>query len=176
MRALIDLKAMIRSFASRLKDLAVFVARQSVWHPEALPVEEFKYRHLKRFWLPLFDVLCIIIAHLAYIFGSPLLHALYPQWVIDVVSVTFLFAASVALVGIAFPRLWIPEIIGKLVMLGLLGTYSATVWTSFFRGEVQSGFVAAILVTPLLLPMFRLQLLGEEIKQRRDEENEREAE
>jgi len=154
-------------FATRLKDLAVYVARQSVWHPEALPVEEFKYRHLKRVWLPLFDLISVLIGYLAFVYGSRLLNLLYPEWMIDSVSAVFIGAAVVALAGVSFPRLWLPEIVGKVIMLGLLGVYSATVWRSFSLGEVQSGFVAAMLMVPLILPLFRLQLLGEEIKQRR---------
>lgn len=165
---------MIPRFTTRLKDLAVYAARQSVWHPESLPVEEFKYRHLKRVWLPLFDLISILIGILAFHYGSRLLNVLYPEWLIDTVSVVFVGAAVVALSGVAFPKLWLPEMIGKVIMLGLFGVYSATVWRSFFLGEVQSGFVAAMLMVPLLLPLFRLQLLGEEIKQRRkqDEEDE----
>jgi hypothetical protein len=76
-------------------------------------------------------------------------------------------AAALALVGITFPKLWIPEVAGKLVMLGLLGGYSTAIWVSFFQGSVESGFVAAMLMYPILFPLFRLDILGEEVKQRR---------
>lgn len=146
-----------------------YVRRASIWGQDSVPPEEFKYRHLKRFWLPLFDVLSILIGALGIAYGSTLLNSLYDAELVDVVASIFAGASIVALLGVSFPALWLPEILGKIVMVTLLGAYSISVWVSFFHGEVSSGFVAAILMLPILLPLFRLQLLGEEIKQRKAE-------
>lgn len=141
--------------------------RNSIWHPDALDPDDFKYRNLKRIWLPAIDLLSILVGILAMVYGSNVLNEMYPGAFLNTVSAIFICASSVALVGVAFPRLWVPEVAGKLVMLGLLGGYSTAVWVSFFQGNTGSGFVAAMLMYPLFFPLFRLQLLGEEVKQRR---------
>lgn len=150
-----------------IKSLISVLYRHSVWHPEAIPEEEFKYRNLKRLWLPLFDLLSILVGLLGVAYGSKILNELYPEWLVNTLGLVFMGAALIALVGISFPKLWIPEVAGKLVMLGLLGGYSTAIWVSFFQGSVESGFVAAMLMYPILFPLFRLDILGEEVKQRR---------
>lgn len=141
--------------------------RNSIWHPDALDPDDFKYRNLKRTWLPALDLLSILVGILAMVYGSSVLNEMYHRSFLTTVSAIFITASSVALVGVAFPRLWVPEAIGKLVMLGLLGGYSTAVWVAFFQGNTGSGFVAAMLMYPLVFPLFRLQILGEEVKQRR---------
>lgn len=141
--------------------------RNSIWHPDALDPDDFKYRNLNRIWLPALDLLSILVGILAMVYGSNVLNEMYHGSFLSAVSAIFICASSVALVGVAFPRLWVPEVAGKLVMLGLLGGYSTAVWVSFFQGNTGSGFVAAMLMYPLFFPLFRLQLLGEEVKQRR---------
>lgn len=149
-----------------------FLYHNSIWNPDAIQPEEFKYRNLKRLWLPLFDVLSILVGVLGVAYGSRILNELYPHALVDGLSITFIVASVIALVGIAFPKLWIPEVVGKITMLGLLGGYSTAIWLSFFQGNVESGFVAAMLMYPVLFPLFRLDILGEEVKQRRVEQEE----
>lgn len=144
-----------------------FLYKNSIWHPDAIQPEEFKFRNLKRLWLPLFDGLSILVGMLGVAYGSKILNELYPAALVDGLSLTFILAAFIALVGISFPKLWVPEVLGKLTMLGLLGGYSTAIWVSFFHGSVESGFVAAMLMYPVLFPLFRLDILGEEVKQRR---------
>lgn len=151
-----------------------YLYKNSIWHPDAIASEEFKYRNLKRLWLPLFDLLSILVGTLGVVYGSQILNELYPEAFVDGVSMTFVGAAFIALVGIAFPKLWVPEVAGKLTMLGLLGGYSTAIWVSFFQGSVESGFVAAMLMYPILFPLFRLDILGEEVKQRRVQEGDHE--
>lgn len=150
-----------------MKPLLQRVYRQTIWHPDAVPDAEFKYRNLRRIWLPLFDALSIWIGFLAVQYGSTLLNKMFPVVVIDIAGSIFTLAATLALVGVVFPRLFLAEIVGKVVMVSLLGTYSVVIWISFFAGEVQSGFVAGMLMLPLILPFAVLQIRGEEIKQRK---------
>ena len=152
-----------------MKPLLQRVYRQTIWHPDAVEDSEFKYRNLRRVWLPLFDVLSIWIGFLAVQYGSTSLNKMFPAVVVDVAGTIFTLAATLALVGVVFPRLFLAEIVGKVVMVSLLGTYSVIVWASFLAGEVQSGFVAGMLMLPLILPFAVLQIRGEEIKQRETE-------
>ena len=150
-----------------MKPLLQRVYRQTIWHPDAVEDDSFKYRNLRRIWLPLFDALSIWIGFLAVQYGSTSLNKMFPGVVVDVAGTIFTLAATLALVGVVFPRLFLAEIVGKVVMVSLLGTYSVIVWASFLAGEVQSGFVAGMLMLPLILPFAVLQIRGEEIKQRK---------
>lgn len=152
-----------------MKPILQRVYRQTVWHPDAVPDAEFKYRNLRRVWLPLFDALSVGIGFLAVQYGSTLLNNMFPAFVVDMSGSIFTLAATLALVGVVFPRLFLAEIVGKVVMVSLLGTYSVIIWASFLAGEVQSGFVAGMLMLPLILPFAVLQIRGEEIKQREND-------
>ena len=149
-----------------MKPILQRVYRQSIWHPDAIEDGSFMYRNLWRIWLPLFDAMSVGIGFLAVQYGSRMLNQLFPAFVVDSMGATFTVAATLALVGVVFPRLFLAEIVGKVVMVSLLGTYSVIIWTSFLAGEVQSGFVAGMLMLPLILPFAVLQIRGEEIKQR----------
>ena len=150
-----------------MKPLLQRVYRQTIWHPDAVEDDSFKYRNLRRVWLPLFDALSVWIGFLAVQYGSTLLNKMFPAVVVDVAGTIFTLAATLALVGVVLPRLFLAEIVGKVVMVSLLGTYSVIIWASFLAGEVQSGFVAGMLMLPLILPFAVLQIRGEEIKQRK---------
>lgn len=121
---------------------------------------------MKRVWLPLFDLLSILVGSLGVAYGSRVLNELYDPWFVDGASITFIVAASLALIGVCFPKLQLLEGTAKIVMLGLLGGYSAAVWGSFFEGNVESGFVAAMLIYPVLWPFMSLQLIGEGLKKK----------
>ena len=153
----------------RLVSYARFLWDQSIWAEDAIDADEFRYRNLKRLWFPVFDLLCVLIGYLAFLYGSRIMYELYPEWLIDTAGVSFMVASAFALIGVAFPRLFVLEIAGKIGMVGLLGAYSATLWTAFFGGVLQSGMVAGIVMLPVIFPLAKLQILGEEIKQRRSQ-------
>ena len=150
-----------------MKPLLQRVYHQTIWHPDAVPDAEFKYRNLRRVWLPLFDALSVGIGFLVVRYGSTLLNEMFPALVVDVAGSIFTLAATLARVGVVVPRLVLAEVVGKVVMVSLLGTYSVIIWASFLAGAVQSGFVAGMLMLPLILQFAVLQIRGEEIKQRK---------
>ena len=155
---------------SFLKDLARRIGNASIWAKGAIPPEEFKYRHIKRVWLPYFDFVSIIVGAMAIGHGTRLLNETFTPGMIDLFGLVYLLAAAVALLGVAFPAFWLPEIAGKVVMVGMIGTYSTVLWVAYFNGAWETGFVAAMLLLPLSTPFFRLQMLGEEIKGRKTSE------
>lgn len=143
--------------------------RASIWHPDAIPPEEWKFRSLKRIWLPVYDLVAIGAGIWAALLGSPVLHALFDEPVIDVLGYLLTAVATVCLFGVAFPRLWRWEIVGKVTLVGLLAAYAASVVLFRTNPDPSSGFVAFVIVLSLPLPIFRLTLLGEEIKERRED-------
>lgn len=146
--------------------------RASIWHPDAIPPDEWKFRSLKRVWLPAYDVIVVLAGIWATAFGSPILHRLFDENTIDTMGMTLTVAAVVCLLGVAFPRLWQVEIAGKVILVALLGGYAIAVMLFRTNPDPSAGFIVFVLLTALPLPLFRLNLLGEEIKDRRDDESE----
>lgn len=144
----------------------------SIWHPDAIPADEWKWRHEKRLTLPLLDVILICAGLWATAYGSPLLNKLYGHGVVDLAGMGLAFVATVCLAGVAFPSMWLAELIGKTLMIFLLTTYAVAV--AFFQPnpDPASGFVAFIVVAMLLKPIDRLLGL---VAERTDRENDREA-
>lgn len=143
--------------------------RATIWHPDALPPDEWKYRSIKRVWLPIYDLIVIGAGLWATAFGSPLLHRLFPEDVIDLAGMGFAVAGMVCLMGVIFPAFWKVELAGKLVVLLLLSVYGACVAIFPTQPNASSGFVVFILALGTLPPFIRLSILGEELKERRAE-------
>jgi len=142
------------------------LAALSIWHPESIPPEEFKYRNLKRIWLPVYDFLAIWAGVEAALVGSPLLNRIFPGDFVDGAGATFTVVASLCLVSVAFPRLWRLELVGKVVLVGMIAAYAACILL-YSPNPDPNHFVVLVLAFSLPLPLFRLNLLGEEIKERR---------
>lgn len=150
------------------------IAAASIWHPDAINPDEWKYRNLKRVWLPTYDVIAVLAGIVAALQGSPLLNRLFPAVLVDTFGVALAVVATVCLAGVAFPRLWAVEIVGKVVLVGLVAAYAATILI-FPTSPTPNHFVVLILAFSLPLPLFRLNLLGEEHKERRAAREAREA-
>lgn len=140
--------------------------RASIWSPDAIPPGEWKYRNLKRIWLPTYDVIAVIAGVVAALQGSPLLNRLFPDILVDGLGYGLAIIATVCLAGVAFPRLWAVEIVGKIILVALVAAY-ATMILLFPSTPQPNHFVVLMLAFSLPLPLFRLNLLGEEVKERR---------
>ncbi|WP_323986189.1 hypothetical protein [Microbacterium plantarum] len=140
--------------------------RASIWHPDAIPPDEFKYRNLKRVWLPLYDAIAIFAGIQAIMFGSTILNRLFNPLMVDLFGGVLTGVAVVCLAGVAFPRLWAVEIVGKILLVGLVAGYVTTILL-FSENPGPNLFVVGMLTFGLPLAFFRLNLLGEEFKERR---------
>lgn len=138
----------------------------SIWAPGMIPPDEWKFRNLKRVWLPLYDLIAVFCGVQAFLSGSPLLNALFPADLIDVLGVMMAAAALVCLAGVAFPRLWLVEIVGRIILVGMISAYVATIML-LSQNAGSNLFVVGMLTFGLPLAFFRLNLLGEELKERR---------
>lgn len=105
----------------------------------------------------------------AVAYGSPTLNALLPDVWVDILGVALCISSFAALVGVAFPRLWRLEIFGLISITGLAAGYVATVALSAADGGIRS-FVAVMLALSLPMALSRLMILGEELKDRKDED------
>lgn len=140
--------------------------RRTIWHPRAIPPEEWKFRNLKRVWLPIYDLIAIWAGVQAVAYGSSILNRLFPPSLVDVLGVALAVAATVCLAGVIFPHLWKVEIVGKVLLVGLIAGY-ITMILLFGENPGPNLFVVGMLTFGLPLAFFRLSLLGEEWKERK---------
>jgi len=145
--------------------------RRSIWHPDSITPDEWKFRWLKRIWLPAYDLFAIAAGIWAAAFGSPILyHLLGDTGAVDALGIVFAGIATACLLGVAFPDLYKLEIASKILLVSALGAYAAAIVIFNAQGDSTSWFVAFVVLMTLPLPLFRLNLLGEEIKERREQE------
>lgn len=143
------------------------LARASIWHPAAIPPDEWKFRNLKRVWLPLYDAIAVFAGIQAIAYGSSMLNRLFSPSMVDVLGLLLTVTAVVCFLGVAFPALWRVEIVGKIVLVALIASYVVAI-IAFAKPPGPSLFVVGMLTFGLPLAFFRLNLLGEEIKERRN--------
>ncbi|RLK47609.1 hypothetical protein [Microbacterium telephonicum] len=138
----------------------------SIWARGAISPDEWKYRNLKRVWLPIYDLIAIFCGVQAVSNGSPLLNVLFSASLVDALGTAMAVVATVCLLGVAFPALWRFEIAGKVVLVGLISAYVTTILL-LSESAGSNLFVVGMLTFGLPLAFFRLNLLGEEVKERR---------
>jgi hypothetical protein len=141
--------------------------RATIWHPNAISLAEGETsREMKRYVVPLSDALRSIMGFTAVNLGMPSFDIMYNSFISTVAAWTLLGAAITALVGLAFPRLWVAEAVGKLLMLIVLVGYAAALWVLVAQGGDTRGVVAAAFTGLLFLPMWNLQRIGREWRAR----------
>ncbi len=144
--------------------------RGTIWHPDAISPDEWKFRNLMRVALPVYDAIVVGAGVWAMLWGSPILHRLFPEQVIVILGALLAVAGIACGVGVVFPALWRLEVMSKVALVALLGTYAVVVLLFRSSPDPSSAFVVFILLLALPLPLFRLSLLGEDIKERREED------
>lgn len=123
--------------------------RLTVWHPlNTDPTDDD--RSGPRFWFPTYDLIAFGLGIYALFLGSPLLNRLFPSWFTDGMGIILMIAASICLVGVIFPKLNILELIGKLMIIFMLGGYAGTV-SAVSKSTEPNGFVVIVLVMAIWL-------------------------
>jgi hypothetical protein len=142
--------------------------RPTIWGPGHIPSSERKYAvPLKRFALPLLDLVFLYAGWYAIKSGIPSLDILLPDVVSSIASFAFIVAAAGACIGVVFPCLWWLEIASKIALIGLLGTYYLALRT-LATGDPARDFISAIVLATVVLPGFGLWILGIELRDRRE--------
>lgn len=146
-----------------------YIFAQTVWHRDGIPVEDWKYRRLVRVWLPFYDAIAIFTGLVGLLFGSPILNKLFSEDTTNVVTGLFVIVATAALVCVIVPRFWPMEIVAKVLLVGMATAYIYTILIYGSPGPTGAPnlFVAGMLAFGLPLALFRLDLLGQDILERR---------
>lgn len=141
--------------------------RATIWAPGAVPASEWKYRNLKRVALPVLDVVFIVAGISAAHYGVPAISEFFPAHVTIFYSYTLSGAAFACLIGVSFPQFWPLEIIAKSVLIGLLLGYITALFILTRAGEGNRGYVLTIAIASIVLPWWRISILGTEWSDRR---------
>lgn len=140
---------------------------QTVWSKGAIPPEEWRYRSQKRFWYPLVDVLYALTGYSAIRYGVPAINEYFPDSHVDFFGASMMVASLVALVGVAFYRLWWLEVVGKCLLIGHMTVYVAAVLSLTAVGSDARGFVTGVALLASFLLMMRLSIIAAEWQERR---------
>lgn len=124
--------------------------RRTVWHPINTSRDD-EDRWGPWFWFPSYDVIALILGVYALALGSPLLNRLFPPELTDFVGLLLVAAALTCLVGVCFPRFNYLELLGKLLIVFVLGAYAGTVWFMTGTSADPNGFVVINLVMSVWL-------------------------
>ena len=132
------------------------IARASVWARDGVRAEDWRFRGLFRFVLPATDVFFLWFGFVGWQNGIvSVQQEASPTWQ-TWWSAGIAVAALIALVGVAFPRLWWVELVGKIPLISLVSVY---IFILFARGPLvaATGGLVCILI---LLPIWRVGDLG----------------
>jgi hypothetical protein len=147
--------------------MSQWLYRQTVWHPAAIPESQGESdRELKRYVLPVFDIIITAMGLAGVIRGMPSFDIIFVDFIAHLSGWLLLIGGVLALGGISFPKLWLAEGIGKLLMLLVIGGYAAALWVLTFQGEGQRWIVSLAVTGLLVLPLWNLARLGRERRAR----------
>lgn len=142
--------------------------RQTIWYRHAIPLAEWKYRGLKRIVLPLVDVFLVYSGSQAIAWGAPSIGILYDKWVMDIYSISFTVAAGIALLAVIIPAAWLIELLSKTALVGLLSTYTLTLFFLSSQGSEARNFISGICAALCTVLIWRMILIGSEWSTRRE--------
>jgi len=139
----------------------------SIWAPDAIPADEYKFRNLKRVMFPVIDVLFVLGGLSAAAYGVPAISEFFTNETVDLYAYTLSTVAFVCFLGVAFPRLWPLEVMAKSALLGLNALYFTALFILTAVGEGNRGFVVIIAAVAMCPIIWRINVLGSEWQERR---------
>jgi hypothetical protein len=143
------------------------VFAMSIWAHNAIPLDEWKYRNLKRVLFPVVDFVFLLSGVSAGYYGVPAISEFFPRYIVDSGATLLLVSGFISFLGVAFPRMWPFEIIARSIILGLLVGYFVALFLLTQAGEGNRGFILGLSIIPIALTVWRLSLLGSEWQTRR---------
>lgn len=135
------------------------IAQASVWARNGVRAEDWRFRGIFRFVLPVTDVFFIWFGVAGWWNGvNSVQVAAGMEWQ-EWWSASLAFAALLALVGVSFPKLWLVEAIGKIPLIALVSVY---IIITFTRGLTDPNIIATsgLIAILVLLPIWRVGDLG----------------
>lgn len=140
---------------------------KTIWASNAIPVEEWKYRNLKRFLFPSFDFFMTLAGVGGLIGGISTLDFFWDPIAVRTYEIVMILSALFCFFGNIFPSRWRLEIAGVTSMMGLSVVYMlALVYRTVAVDQTRIfGFFYVAAVLSVIL--FRLNFLGSTWQDRR---------
>lgn len=139
---------------------------KTIWAKGAVPESEGELASdVKRGLLPIFDLVLIFTAILAIRGGMPTFEIVYSSSVSTIAAWGLLMAASLGLVGVSFPKLWLLEAVSKIGLFAVLFGY-ALVLLLYSAEDAPRGFVGGIMLAVSSIPVWRVIWMGREYRRR----------
>jgi len=143
---------------------------RSIWADGAIPAGDRKLRSLKRLWLPIYDLGLVWMGLSAIRSGVPAFEELLPSLVADILGYLLILIAVLCLVGVSFPRLHALETASKTILVSILSLYFVSLRVLITPESNGRDTISIVVLLAIILPLFRLSILGGESRDRRDQE------
>ncbi len=144
------------------------IGRATIWHRDAIPEHEGEIaREVKRYLLPLLDVALILGAFFGVRGGMPTLAAVYSDTVSFTGAAAVLVFAVGCLIGVAFPSLWLLELVSKCGLGFVLATYGVLLMVAAAGDAPARGIVAGACIGVAGVVVWRIFWLSREYRRRR---------
>lgn len=126
--------------------------KQTVWGSTPVELDDLRIIiDIRRYVLPMYDLIIMLAAIMALRGGMPSLALLYNDMVSTVSAYVLLVAAFLCLVGVGIPKLWLLEGVSKIVLLMVMILYSGAL-LGLAVDNPERGFVGFVFLAACLLP------------------------
>lgn len=139
------------------------ILSKTIWGRKSIPYEEWHYRNLKRIMFPFINVMYFFAGIVSLNHGVWPLNQHFPSEILNTFSILLSVSAVICFIGISIPKLWIVEIIGKSMIIGLMAGYIVSI-ALVNEAQYFDLFVSIVAITPIV---WRVSLLGGEWQTRR---------
>ncbi|MFL2001425.1 hypothetical protein [Microbacterium sp. A1-JK] len=129
--------------------------RATVWAPHGLDHVPEGYRGLFRWVLPLTDAFFFWFGAVGWWNGIATVETASSQGWQETWSAAIAVFALAAFIGVAFPRLWVLEMVSKLFLVGLISVYIAIFLGRGFADPLVAA-TAGLICVLILLPVWKL--------------------
>lgn len=131
----------------------------TVWAPNGVPADAWRFRGIFRFVLPVTDLLFLYFGAVGWWNGVASVreaagHTNAAWW-----SAGIVITAAAAFVGISFPKLWALELAAKIGLIGLVFGYVA-LYAARIVTDFHTSASAGLVMILILLPLWRVGDLG----------------
>lgn len=132
----------------------------SVWGRNGVPAEDWRYRGLYRWVLPLTDIFFFWFGVVGFWNGINTVEAAASQTWQEYWSLGIAIASAIAFIGVLFPKLWLVELIGKIPLVGLVSVYIAIFFMQGLTKTPNMLATAGLISILILLPIWRIGDMG----------------
>lgn len=131
-----------------------------MWGRNGVSPEDWRYRGLYRWVLPLTDIFFFWFGYVGWYNGLSTVEAAASQTWQEYWSLGIAIASVVAFVGVLFPKLWLVELLGKIPLVGLVSVYVVLFVTLGLSENPNMLATAGLICIMILLPVWRIGDLG----------------